>query len=189
MRGCLTIALLGLSLGACAANGPPSIPIQATGALMSGAPISASDRTDLFRLTLTSDQDRYRAGQVMGISAELTYLGPADAVTASGSGTLVGFGVASSAAGVNVEPLFTADCARHPFTRDEAVSYRFSKSGSGVASNDPLAPFWRAYFSSPDLRLPSGTWTISAQTTIYPNPDCDGRPTELSVSLKVGIEP
>ena len=188
MPALVAVALLGMSLVACTPAPALTIPTEPTGPLMSGAPLSASDQTALFRLTLTSDRDRYRAGQTIQIGAELTYLG-ADAVTASGSGTLVGFGVASDAAGVNLEPIFTADCARHPFAAGDAVSYPFSKSGGGVAPNDPLAPFYQAYFSSPDLRLPAGTWTISAQTTIYPNPDCGGRPIGLSVSLKVGIEP
>ena len=183
------MALLGLVLGACAASPAPTIPMEPTGPLMSGAPQTATDETALFRLTLTADQRRYRAGQEITVTATLAYLGQDAELTASGSGGLVGFGVASAPAGIDIQPLFTSDCVRYTLTPAHPATYRFSKSGSGVAPNDPLASFMAAYFSSPDLRLPAGTWTISAQATIYATPDCSGGRSDLSSSLTVAIEP
>jgi hypothetical protein len=181
--------LLGLALAACTGSAPNlAIPSEPTGPLVSAEPTSATDEGGTFRLTIASDQDRYRAGQPMLVTATLTYLGPADAITAAGSGTLVGFGVGSTDAGIDVEPIFTGDCATDSFTRDDPVAYPFVKSGAG-ASDDGTAWFIDAYFSSPELRLPAGTWTIRAETTIYPNPECSGTPDSLSASLTVVIEP
>jgi hypothetical protein len=179
------MVLLGLALAACTAR--PTIPSGPTGPLVSGAPQSASSEGGTFRLTITSDQDRYRAGQLIVVSAALTYLGPADQVTVSGSGSLVGFGVASSDGRIDVEPLFTGDCAPYAFTRDEPVPFAFVKSGSGFSG--PQAPFLKDYSASPDLRLPGGTWTIKAETTIYPGPMCPAGPDDLTALLTVVVEP
>ena len=189
MRGRRDIVLLGLLLTACLPSSAtsPVIPTEPTGPLVIGDPQSASDEDGAFRLTITSDQDRYRAGQRIEVSASLTFLGPADAISAAGSGTLVGFGVQSIDLGVDIRPLFTGDCAAQVFRRDEPVPYPFAKSGGMGQPGDPLAPFLTDYFSSPDLRLPAGTWTISAMTTVYKTSCSD--PSSLSASLTVAVEP
>jgi hypothetical protein len=181
----VAIVLLGLVLAACQAI--PTIPSDATGPLVSGGQQSATDENGTFRLSITTDQDRYRAGQAIVVTAAVTYLGPAAEIAASGSGTLVGFGVESGM--VSVEPLFTGDCAAFSFKRDAPVAFPFVKSGSGPSPDSPTNLFLNDYFSSPDLRLPSGTWTIRAETSIYPNPECPGSPGSLSASLTVVVEP
>lgn len=175
-------------LAACSgAAGPPTIPGEPSAPATSGEPASATDSGESFSLTITSSKDRYRAGELIVISAELTYLGPDPEQEAGGSGTLVGFGLYSADGRIKVDPIFTADCARHHFVRDEPDRYPFVKSGYSP-DGDPMADFYDAYLASRELRLPVGAWTISAQTTVYPTGSCDRSPDRLEASVTIEVE-
>ncbi len=95
--------------------------------------------------------------------ATLTYLGPADAIVARGSSnpSLIGFSVERDDPPLRIGPAFTTDCGAHEMTRGVVVEYPLAKSG-GYSPDEPFAPFYAAYFDSPELQLPAGTWTISA---------------------------
>jgi hypothetical protein len=188
LRKPATALLLAALLPSCTgADAVPTIPSEPIGPTMSGEPRSETDNDGPFELTITSDQDRYRAGQVLGVRASLVYRGSSDTIAASGSGTLVGFGL--DGPGIAIRPLFTADCERLEFRRDQAVDYAFVKSGTGVPPGDPAAGFYESYFSSRDLRLPAGTWTISAQSVVYEGGQCRGSGHELSASVTIEVEP
>jgi len=168
----------------------PTIPTSPTGPeITSGAPLTAEDSDGAFRLTIASDHDRYRAGQVIEVVATLTYLGPDPSTVALGSGSgLVGFGVKTADSAIDIGPAFTADCAPWPLVRGKIVEYPFNKSG-GFGSEDPLAAFYRSYFEMVELRLPAGIWTISTGTGFYTGADCGEEHHELSTSVTVVIEP
>jgi hypothetical protein len=170
----------------------PIIPTAPTGPeITTGSPMVAEDDDGIFRLTLEVGRDRYRAGQVIEVMSTLTYLGPEDATIARGPGTgLIGFGVERQDQAIRIGPAFTTDCAPMPFTRDDVVDYPFVKSG-GFSEDEPLAPFYRAYFADPQLRLPAGTWTISAGGSFYSGADCGaGFPLhELTAAVSLTVEP
>lgn len=168
----------------------PTVPEGPTGAPISGDPVTDADADDSFRLTLEADQDRYRAGQMIEVVATLTYLGPADSVVARGSSNpgLIGFAVESEDPPVRVSPAFTTDCGAHEMTRDDPVEYPFAKSG-GFSPDEPLAPFYEAYFDSSELRLPAGKWTITAGGGWYTGEDCGDELHSLSTSVTVVVEP
>lgn len=189
LRRLPTALVLAALLTSCTgAEAVPTIPYEPIGPTVSGEPRSATDGGENFSLTISSSKDRYRAGELIDISAELTNVGPDPVLEGSGSGTLVGFGLESVDGRIKVEPLFTADCARHRFVRGEPDRYPFVKSGSSP-DGDPMADFYDAYFSSRELRLPAGTWTISAQTTVYPTGLCDRSPDRLLASVTIEVEP
>lgn len=166
-----------------------TIPQEPTGPTISGDPVMEEDSDDSFRLTLEVDQDRYRAGQEIAAMATLTYLGPGDTIVARGSSNpgLIGFAVEGDDPRIRITPAFTTDCAPHEMTRGVAVEYPFAKSG-GYSPDEPLASFYEAYFDSSDLRLPAGTWTITAGGSWYVG-DCGDELHQLSASVTVVIEP
>ena len=168
----------------------PVIPDEPTGPPIAGERVTAEDADGTFRLTLAADQDRYRAGQEIDVMATLTYLGPTDAIVARGSSNpgLIGFSVASTDPPVRINTAFTTDCGPHEMTRGIPVEYPLAKSG-GYSPDEPLAPFYAAYFASPELRLPAGTWTITAAGNWYIG-DCGASQLyELSASVTVVVEP
>lgn len=170
----------------------PTIPSAPTGPeITTGSPVMAEDNDGAFRLTVEVGQERYRAGQPIEVIATLTYLGPDPSTEARGPGTgLIGFGVESDDPAVRIGPAFTTDCAPWQFTRDEVVDYPFVKSG-GFGEGEPLAPFYRSYFDTPELRLPAGTWRIFVGGSFYSGTDCgEAFPYhELTAPVTVTVEP
>lgn len=47
------------------------------------------------------------------------------------------------------------------FKKGEVYTYPFKKAG-GWSEDDPKADYWRAYYSDPELKLPAGTYEITA---------------------------
>jgi hypothetical protein len=157
---------------------------------LSGAPLSDTDDDGVFRLTIHSDQDRYRAGQLIEIGATLTFLGPGETIQALGSGSgLAGYGLRLAGSSLAIGAAFTSDCAPYAFTRDMPISYPFTKSG-GFGDDDPFKAFYESYFASPDLRLPAGTWTITAGAGFGTGADCgDAQGHSLSASVTIVVVP
>jgi hypothetical protein len=172
-------------------QGAGLIPTAPTGPLVEeAAPVKGVDADHEFRLTISVDQGRYGAGQLMDVSATLTYLGPNAGIVVGGSGTgLVGFALErNEQPALRIDPAGTSDCRPYQMRRGVAVAHPFMKTG-GFADEDPLAAFYRAYFASPELRLPAGTWTISAVASFLGSADCDGPQHGLNASVTVVVEP
>lgn len=124
------------------------------------------------------------------MAATMTYLGPAEEIVARGSSNpgLIGFAVESDDPPIRISPAFTTDCGPHEMTRGVVVEYPLAKSG-GFSPVEPFAAFYEAYFDSPELRLPAGTWTISAGGGWYTGGDCGDELHSLSASVTVDVEP
>lgn len=168
---------------------PSLIPTEPTGPFLNGPLVGAEDGDAQFKLTIEADQDRYRAGQQLRVTSTLRYLGPNAGIVVSGSGTgLVLFAIQRDDPPLQTEPAGTSDCRRYEVPAGIAVEHPFSKTG-GWSEDDPNAGFYRAYFSSPDLRLPAGNWTISASTNFNEGADCTGPLHNLTASVKVTVEP
>ena len=166
--------------------GTSVIPDEPTGPVIDGEPVSDEFDDGTFRLVLTAGQDRYRAGQLIDVTATVTYIGPADSWTVRGSESgLVGFGVDSASLPVQIGPAFTSACSRYEFTRGVGVDFPFSKL-SGFGGPESLNGFYRAYLSSDELRLPAGSWTITAAGSIGA---CGDEYHELWASVTVEVEP
>lgn len=168
----------------------PILPDEPTGPPISGEPVMAEDTDGTFRLTLETDQGRYRAGQEIEVVTTLTYLGPLAAIEARGSSNpgLIGFAVEREDPPIRISPAFTTDCGSHPMSRGTVVEVPFAKSG-GYSPDEALAAFYAAYFDMEELRLPAGTWTISAGGGWSIGADCGDELHSLSASVTVVVEP
>jgi hypothetical protein len=96
--------------------------------------------------------------------------------------------VARSNPPIRINTSFTTDCGPHEMTRGVPVDYPLGKSG-GYSPDDPYAPFYAAYLGSPELRLPAGTWTITAAGSWYIGDCGSGELYELNASVTVVVEP
>ena len=162
------------------------IPDEPTGPVIDGEPVSDEFDDGTYRLVLTAGQDRYRAGQLIDVIATVTYLGPADSWIVRGSESgLVGFGINSASLPVQISPGFTSACSRYEFTRGVGVDFPFSKL-SGFGGPDSVNDLYRAYIASDELRLPAGSWTITAVGSIGA---CGDEYHELWASVTVEVEP
>jgi hypothetical protein len=171
----------------------PAQPPSATHTPGGGGPVSDSMRAQDFELNLTADNAEYAANEPITVEATLTYTGPAAQAILYGSGTgPIGFSVERLEDGFNPAgsgPAFTTDCSQHPYLQSEPVRYPFQKSG-GFSADDPNADAYEAYLNDPLLRLPPGTWRISAGASGYLGPgDCVGPLLNLQAEVTVTVTP
>lgn len=167
----------------------PVIPPEPSNPILGGQPVTDRDLDNSFTLVLRSDQDRYRAGQPIAVQATLAFTGNADRVVAWGSGSgIVTFGVETADGSIRIDPAGTSDCAETEIAAARPMVIPFAKSG-GYGYDDPLAPFYQAYFRDPDLRLPAGTWTIRAYAFFSTGIGCEGDRHQLETSLTLVVEP
>jgi hypothetical protein len=184
-RRSISLAIaLALAVPALACGSPAPSPSPAE-SLPSAEPIEAhAGGPDGFELILRADKQAYAVDEPMTVGATLVYRGPRDSIDGFGSGSgPIMFTLEQLDGPIDTGGAMNSDCARHTFVRDEVVSRPFQKSG-GFSDDDPLAGFWRAFYADPQLRLPAGTWRITAATA-FDLGDCGGQPVRHSASIVV----
>ncbi len=154
-----------------------------------GSPLSSSDALGDFVLDLRAESTRVRAGQPIFLNPVLRYVGPEDVATISGSGAgMTGIGVTQLDGPINTGGGETSDCAPHSVPR--ATGLRIGHKSLAFNGDDPLLSFYEGYGNDPLLRLPPGTYEISAHAHFFATPSC---PSEdeifLRTALTVIVEP
>jgi hypothetical protein len=184
--GLLGVALGLVLLGAACGDARPSHP---SGAPEDGtAPVEARARDARFELVLRLPRLTWAAGEPIEAEASLTYLGPADRIEVSGSGSgLVLFGLEQVEGPVRFLGAATADCVPRTLDRGVPVVVPYRKSG-GFSDDDPNAAWYRAFFADPLLRLPPGSWRLSATADGYLGNGCDGPRYHLLVLAELRVE-
>ena len=173
--------------------GVPHVPVaSSSGAPLGGPSVSATDSNAGFTLTMTLDHDRYRAGQPITVTTTLAYGGPDPTVklwTNSDPG-LVDFDVTQVGGPLSMLGGGTTDCVSTSMAKGQAISAPFAKVG-GWSNDDPYAAFYESYYNDPQLRLPAGTWQISAKSGFgIGGTDCgSGQDGNLRTTIKVVVEP
>ena len=126
-----------------------------------------------FRLDLSSSRTDWKAGEPIDGSAILSFDGAAP-ITIYGSGSsVINFRYAEVGGSRTVGPVWTADCAPHPLDPATAMNQPLSKSGA-YSGDGPDADFVRTFLEGPDVRLPAGTWDITAYAWFREGEGCGG---------------
>jgi hypothetical protein len=167
--------------GGCSDVPPASTPPPSTA--NTSDPIEDTARTDQFQLSLVADHHAYHVGDAVKAVATLRYVGSAQdvLVTGSGSGPLQ-FTVTDMATGRTTGGLMTADCGTRHFHPGDTLTIPFVVSG-GIEE-------WRAVgVEAPGpLTLIAGTWRLTVKPAFGIGPDC---PTfgSLAASVTVTVSP
>jgi len=146
------------------------------------------DSDALFSLSIQADRSHYAADAPIEIDTTLRYIGDArTTVTSSGAG-LVAFGIEQLDGPVDAGIGRAADCARFDYRTGDIESVEFQKSG-GYSNDDPMAGFWRTFFTDPELRLPAGEYRITARANYYVGAECaSGREQVVEASVVIVVE-
>lgn len=119
-------------------------------------------RDDTFELRMSLPKTRVKADEPVSCSVTLAYVGEQESITVYGPHTNVIFDI-TDGRGFRMEGASTAELARTVFKKGESRPYPFFKSG-GFSESDPNAAFWKRFYAEKELRLPPGTYLISAST-------------------------
>ena len=119
-------------------------------------PIPVASDDESFRLELTIPRDAYTTEDAIEPVATLTYLGPQDLTSFGHSDPAVGFSIRQLDGDAQMTGIAADSCTVTRISQNEPVTFAFRKSGQvGLGFNE-------AWFGDPVLRLPPGTWRISA---------------------------
>lgn len=158
------------------------LPDRSTGDATSSpvAGVMAQDRNGDLVLTLASPRSVWQLDEAIEITASLSYLGNQPSVSIGGGGGPVVFSLRQIQGG-NAEMGGGQDlpCLPYPLGPETPLVWPFSKSGAIEA-----APFNRAFFEDPVLRLPPGRWEVRAWLQ-YGIGQCDDLSLETTIEIEV----
>jgi hypothetical protein len=173
----LLLALMATGCG----SGPTSGPDQPPN------PMHSTATAGRFEMTFDVSRTSARPGDAIEGLATLRLLrtGPG-ALSGSGSG-LIGFSFHEvGGAGRSLDPALTADCAPHRISIDKPITSPIVRSG-GYSGDEPDAEFKRSLLEGSDLRLPAGTWDITAHSGFVDGANCQGEGQSISVTIRVVV--
>ena len=127
--------------------------------------VEAVSEANDFVLTLHADKGTYRTDEAICIGATLEYTGSKEKVTIWHGLPYVVFSI-TDGADFNVNGIIQTVLTSSVLYKGEQYRFDYVKSGSF----DPDAPdgaFWESFFEEKELRLPAGTYTISADGAFY----------------------
>lgn len=118
-------------------------------------------KDEYFEMKLQIAQTTYKAGEPINLSATLTYVGEEKSYTVWGSSSAQVVFTLTDGKNFNMDGASTSDLVPTEFKQGEKVSYPFVKSG-GFSSNEPDADFWKSFYAEKELKLPAGTYLVTA---------------------------
>lgn len=141
----------------------------------------------IFDLMIDADKPEYRTGEPIEIDAVLQYDGRQPSVELWGVGSLVnGFGIKQLDGPLVMGPGWDEPCVRHELQRREPLGVPYEKSAAW-SDDDPDGVFYRDWVQDPELRLPAGTWLITAYSEFAVGSDCAGPLVSLQASLLIVV--
>jgi hypothetical protein len=156
-------------------------------------PVTATSIQGPFELTIRSEHGQYAPQEAIGVTATLTYTGPAETVDISHDGgteapkTGIRFGIVEPVIGnLVLAPVSDLTCGGSTLQRNSPVEERFAKTGA-FNGDEPLASAYQGFFKDPVLRLSAGTWHIYAQAAFGIGRDCPQSRVNLTATITIVI--
>ena len=171
-------AASGLSMGSAPSVGIPGASPESTG------PIIASTEDESLRLSLSTPKGTYGTDEVIQPIASLTYLGALESLEVFHAASPIGFTIREVGGDRVMGGGMDTPCLFTKLRRDQPVEFQFAKAGAPGQPNE----FDRAWYDDPALRLPIGTWRVTAALHVSIG-DCGGEEHSLTVDNVVTVVP
>jgi hypothetical protein len=85
-----------------------------------------------------------------------------------------------------MDPVWTMDCQHYELDPAAPLVSPLTRSG-GWEAGDPNKAFYEAFFRDPVVRLPVGTWDITAYARFEDGPGCDGARHSLGATVRIEV--
>jgi hypothetical protein len=145
-------------------------------------PTAVANVVGNFRLSFQVDNTVMVTGGPITGEAQLWIDSPTStSVSGSGAG-LIAFRFANG--DVVIDPAWPASCRPYSIGADAPFSTAITKSGS-YSDSDPQASFLRDFFSTSEIILPAGSWSITAIANVYEGPTCEPPVREITATIDV----
>ena len=170
------IAALGLAVLLAGCAGPT----------LTASAVARALETDFpFELAFELPKATWTAAESIAGRATLSLIDGASA-DLSGSGSLLNFEYAEVGGTRRASPVWTAICAPHSLAAGQPISSGLGKSGTWQG-DAPSGDFNREFMTDPLVRLPPGTWDITALASFSESPDCSGPAHDLEVTVRITV--
>jgi hypothetical protein len=115
----------------------------------------------------------------------LSYAGP-KATTLFGSAGLMNFQYTQVGGPHRTSPVSTSECGLYEIGPTTPMSRALSKSG-GFTDEDPDAAWLRSFLTAPDVRLPAGTWDVTALADFNEGDRCAAGGRSMKATVRVTV--
>jgi hypothetical protein len=189
MRRLIAVACFAFGLWACApspattTSAPPSSPAEVA-TCTEDCP-TASDTSGAFRLELVLPRVEWKSDEPLTGTVTLSYDGP-NRTKIYGSAGLLNFRYAEVGGPHKVEPVSTAECGSYDADPATPMSKPLSKSGA-FSDDDPDVAFLRSFLTAPDVRLPAGTWDVTALAQFTEGGMCGAGGHSMAATVRVTV--
>jgi hypothetical protein len=138
-----------------------------------------------YRLELVLAKPQWASDEPLTGTATLSFDG-AGGTTIYGSGRVLNFAYAEVGGTRKVDPVWTANCAVHELDAGAPISMAVTKSGAASA-DDPETAWLHSFIMAPDVRLPPGTWDVTALAIFMEVEGCDGPGHSMEATVRVTV--
>jgi hypothetical protein len=128
----------------------------------------------------------WKATDTITGTAILSFAGSAPTTIYGSGGGVIVFSYDEVGGNRHVNWVMTADCGPHPLDPATPITAELSKSGA-VGGNEPDADFLRSFLADPQIRLPAGTWDITAVAVLYEGAGCSGGEHTMKVPVRITV--
>jgi hypothetical protein len=152
----------------------------------SGTCPSGSATDGPFRLELVLPHLDWKPTNAITGLAILSFDGSAPTTIYGSGGGVIAFSYAEVGGSRQVEPVWTADCGPHALDPATPINADLAKSGA-VSGSEPDAGWLRSFLADPQVRLPSGTWDVTAIAMFVDGAGCSGTPHTMKATVRITV--
>ena len=146
---------------------------------------AASATSGPFKLELVLPRVDWKSDEPLTGTVTLSYAGP-KATTLFGSAGLMNFQYTQVGGPHRTSPVSTSECGRYEIGPTTPMSTALSKSG-GFTDEDPDAAWLRSFLTAPDVRLPAGTWDVTALADFTEGDSCGAGGRSMAATVRVTV--
>lgn len=177
MRRLIGLLALSVALAACGSDPEPTGP----------EPVVVTSIDGSFQLALLLPSAVHRSDQPITGEVQLAVLDGVPHKLAGSGGGLLAASFVEVGGTRRMEAGWTMDCASYDLRPGVPMADGLSKGG-GWGADDPNAAFYEAFFAAPDIRLPAGTWDVSARALFAEN-ECGGPGHDMTATARITVLP
>ena len=158
------------------------------GLLWHGGPgVTAEHGDETFEVHISTQKGVFSAGEAIEVHVHVLYRGAAKTVDMWSSDPAVSYTVEQLDGPHRVDGAVADVCMKTEMYRSSVQDYLFTKTAAYQA-DDPDVAWIEAYLASPDVRLTSGTWRLSAHFEGALD-ECGGEVHRLTASIIIQVLP
>lgn len=118
------------------------------------------NKDELFKITVYISDENYKSNEPISMFSTLEYLGKEESIDVWSGRPYFNYIIVKDEIYFS-EGIVEDILMKSNFKKDEVYLIPFRKSG-GYSADDPDYEFWKNYYSDPELKLPEGTYAITA---------------------------